>query len=99
MEFLDFAVEYRCAGSRAGQFLVTLHFNVSWPSEKNHTHFILKQEKICAVKDGRRGLTGKDDFKISQKMIRGQNPEQSGKSYSNGFIEIFRIFNNFSEKH
>uniref|UniRef100_A0AC35FAD7 WIF domain-containing protein n=1 Tax=Panagrolaimus sp. PS1159 TaxID=55785 RepID=A0AC35FAD7_9BILA len=49
-----FAVEYRCAGSRSGQFFVTLFFNISWPSESDPTLFTLKQEKICASRDGRR---------------------------------------------
>ncbi|KAH7712290.1 receptor tyrosine kinase-like protein [Aphelenchoides avenae] len=56
-----FSVEYRCAGSRAGQFHVFLHFNVSFPSEQNFTYFTLKQEKICASKDGRRALAGSLD--------------------------------------
>uniref|UniRef100_A0A914CYF8 Uncharacterized protein n=2 Tax=Acrobeloides nanus TaxID=290746 RepID=A0A914CYF8_9BILA len=50
----DFAVEFRCAGSRAGQFLITLRFNISWPSDQNTTQFILKQDKICAPRDGRK---------------------------------------------
>uniref|UniRef100_A0A7E4WCU5 Protein kinase domain-containing protein n=1 Tax=Panagrellus redivivus TaxID=6233 RepID=A0A7E4WCU5_PANRE len=53
-----FAVEYRCAGSRSGQFLITLHFNVSWPSASKPTVFTLKQDKICASRDGRRILEG-----------------------------------------
>jgi hypothetical protein len=55
---LAFSVEYRCAGSRAGQFIITLHFNITYPSETNTTEFTLKQEKICASKDGRRALAG-----------------------------------------
>lgn len=55
---LEFAIEYRCAGSRSGQFFLTLFFNVSWPSEKDFTSFSLKQEKICATRDGRRALSG-----------------------------------------
>ncbi|KAI1718803.1 protein tyrosine kinase domain-containing protein [Ditylenchus destructor] len=56
-----FSVEYRCAGSRSGQFLITLHFNISWTSTKESTYFTLKQEKICASKDGRRALAGSLD--------------------------------------
>ncbi|CAD5227544.1 unnamed protein product [Bursaphelenchus okinawaensis] len=53
-----FSVEYRCAGSRAGQFLVTLFFNVS--TSQGPLAFTLKQEKICTLKDGRRATGGSD---------------------------------------
>uniref|UniRef100_A0A1I8AKQ9 WIF domain-containing protein n=1 Tax=Steinernema glaseri TaxID=37863 RepID=A0A1I8AKQ9_9BILA len=49
-----FVVEYRCAGSRAGQFGVFLHVNITWPSVENPTYVTLKQEKICSSRDGRR---------------------------------------------
>ncbi|VDM49436.1 unnamed protein product [Toxocara canis] len=50
----DFTIEYRCAGNKAGQFDVSLHLNFSWPSETNNTYVVLKQEKLCASRDGRR---------------------------------------------
>ncbi|KAI6226908.1 Tyrosine-protein kinase RYK [Aphelenchoides besseyi] len=71
-----FAVEYRCAGSREGQFMVTLHFNISYPSIENGTVFTLKQEKICASKDGRRNLAGASEHDYAQL-------ESSGLSNSN----------------
>lgn len=58
MYFLGFAVEYRCVGSRSDKFIVTLYFNISWPSENRTTAFNLKQEKLCAGRDGRRILDG-----------------------------------------
>ncbi|KAI6243719.1 Tyrosine-protein kinase RYK [Aphelenchoides fujianensis] len=51
---------------REGQFMVTLKFNISYPSAENPTVFTLKQEKICASKDGRRGLAGSSDHESLQ---------------------------------
>ncbi|KAE9548688.1 hypothetical protein FO519_008100 [Halicephalobus sp. NKZ332] len=61
----NFAVEYRCVGSRSDKFLVTLYFNISWPSENKTTAFTLKQEKLCAGRDGRRIL---DEEKVAIDM-------------------------------
>ncbi|KAK0406964.1 hypothetical protein QR680_018915 [Steinernema hermaphroditum] len=57
-----FIVEYRCAGSRAGQFGIFLHVNISWPSERHPTYLTLKQEKICTSRDGRRLGGNLDDY-------------------------------------
>lgn len=50
-------MEYRCAGHRSGQFVVSLFFNFSSPHSAKPTVVRLKQEKICSSRDGRRGLT------------------------------------------
>ncbi|CAI5455357.1 unnamed protein product [Caenorhabditis angaria] len=52
----EFSVEYRCAGHRSGQFTISLYFNFQYESENLQVK--LRQEKICASRDGRRGLTG-----------------------------------------
>uniref|UniRef100_A0A0N5B191 Protein kinase domain-containing protein n=1 Tax=Syphacia muris TaxID=451379 RepID=A0A0N5B191_9BILA len=41
-----FVVEYRC--SKYGQFEVLLHINIAYPSRRNRTSLILKQQKLCA---------------------------------------------------
>ncbi|CEF63167.1 Tyrosine-protein kinase RYK [Strongyloides ratti] len=55
-----FAIEHRCTGSRAGQFLIQIHFNISWPSTRNTTYFVLKQEKICELKNIRGDYISQD---------------------------------------
>uniref|UniRef100_A0A8R1I2F2 receptor protein-tyrosine kinase n=1 Tax=Caenorhabditis japonica TaxID=281687 RepID=A0A8R1I2F2_CAEJA len=55
----DFSVEYRCAGHRAGQFTVSLYFNFYYDGKTVPVK--LRQEKICASRDGRRGLNGGHD--------------------------------------
>ncbi|EFO82640.1 CRE-LIN-18 protein [Caenorhabditis remanei] len=54
--FQDFSVEYRCAGHRSGQFTVSLYFNFYYDGKTVPVK--LRQEKICASRDGRRGLNG-----------------------------------------
>lgn len=49
---------------------MTLFFNISWPSEANFTFFSLKQEKICATKDGRRALSKNNLFDINKYSSR-----------------------------
>uniref|UniRef100_A0A0N5BNU8 Protein kinase domain-containing protein n=1 Tax=Strongyloides papillosus TaxID=174720 RepID=A0A0N5BNU8_STREA len=56
----QFAIEHRCTGSRAGQFLIQIHFNISWPSSQNTTYFVLKQEKICELKNIRGHYNSQD---------------------------------------
>ncbi|CCD64652.1 Inactive tyrosine-protein kinase RYK [Caenorhabditis elegans] len=53
----DFTVEYRCAGHRSGQFAVSLYFTFKY-GNKEPLKVKLRQEKICASRDGRRGLNG-----------------------------------------
>uniref|UniRef100_A0AC35TMU3 Protein kinase domain-containing protein n=1 Tax=Rhabditophanes sp. KR3021 TaxID=114890 RepID=A0AC35TMU3_9BILA len=66
LEVEQFSVEHRCTGSRAGQFQVQIHFNISWPSTEHPTSFILKQEKICALGNSRgRYMQEDDDFKLN----------------------------------
>lgn len=54
----NFVVEYRCVGSRSGQFQVHLHFNIS---TRPPLQFTLKQEKICSYIEGRRAFAGDED--------------------------------------
>ncbi|TKR82863.1 hypothetical protein L596_016537 [Steinernema carpocapsae] len=66
-----FVIEYRCAGSRAGQFGI-----LSWPSDEHPTYLTLKQEKICASRDGRRLGGSLDDY------------DQHGLKMDNGSLKL-----------
>ncbi|CAJ0955384.1 unnamed protein product, partial [Mesorhabditis belari] len=56
----EFAVEYRCAGMKAGQFEVSLYIDFALDNGKN-IRLHLKQEKICATRDGRRFIIDDSD--------------------------------------
>ncbi|CAI4232640.1 unnamed protein product [Auanema sp. JU1783] len=51
----DFIVEYRCAGYRSGQFIVSMYFNFTIQNGDSQS-VRLRQEKLCTSRDGRRGL-------------------------------------------
>ncbi|CAD5234766.1 unnamed protein product [Bursaphelenchus xylophilus] len=66
-----FSIEYRCAGSRAGQFLVTLFLNITTSNQP--LTFSLKQEKICVLKDGRRATGGSNDHDYNNLSLNGDS--------------------------
>ncbi|PAV77911.1 hypothetical protein WR25_14005 [Diploscapter pachys] len=57
----EFTIEYRCSGHRSGQSMVELTFNFTIKTGGDFIEEIpvkLKQEKICAFRDARKGPAG-----------------------------------------